>query len=334
VVAAIRSAAERGDVPAAWRLALGSDTTGAWRALRGAVAAGALPAAPPVGAPPWPPPRADEDHLLDARVAVRRGWPLAEVRAALAAHEARTLPTAGGPRAPVRALAIAPPTARFDLVAPLVAADRRTLRAQLRARLAAGDLEAATLLAELRHPEDVGVLVAARVEAGRRGDHVLLDALGRHGDPAAFAVLRAALQARDVDPGRGFVQRRLAADGLGRLGLGAGVPLLRRALHDERADFEGRPGAGLGVQYPVRANLLWALGEVGGAAAAPPLVDALGDTSGSAFGGFYLPAMDALVRVGPAAVPAVARCARRGGGDAAENAARLLRGPLAGLGTQ
>ena len=50
----------------------------------------------------------------------------------------------------------------------------------------------------------------------------------------------------------------------------------------------------------------------------------LGDTGGSAFGGFYLPAMDALVRLGAAVVPAVERVA--GGPDelAAANALGVL----------
>jgi len=211
-----------------------------------------------------------------------------------------------------------------------VAADAQQPRAAtlaaLRLLVAANPVASAPWLrlAALRHPDDFALLVAARDQAGRRGDHALLEALGIHGHPRALFVLRDALHARDVDPARGFTQRRIAADGIGRIGLSAGVSLLRGALKDERSDFEGRPGAGLGIQYPVRANLLWALGELGDPAAIPDLVHHLADATGSAFGGFYLPAMDALWRIGPAARPALERCALGANPLAAGNAVGVL----------
>ena len=134
---------------------------------------------------------------------------------------------------------------------------------------------------------------------------MLFNALGVGGDPRALPLLVDALRATDVDPGRGFTQRRLAATAIGRIGLRAATPVLLRALQDEALDFEGRPGAGMGIQYPVRTNLLWALGEVADPAAVPTLLSYLGNTSGSAFGGFYLAAMDALTKIGPAAEPAL-----------------------------
>lgn len=308
------------------------------RAARAAFAAGALPApglvpglpgAPPRAAPltRLPPPRADEDHLLEALAAVRAGAEPGAARAPLAARDARTLFTAFGLRAPARALAVAPLAARFDTFVADAAQPREAARAALRARLAAAPEDAAAWLrlAALRHPDDASALAAARANAGRRADHLLLDAVAVHGGAAALPALRGALHARDVDPGRGFTQRRVAADGLGRLGEHAGVDLLRRALRDESADFEGRPGAGLGVQYPVRANLLWALGELGDPGAADALCPLLGETQGSAFGGFYLPAMDALVRLGPAVAGAVGAVADSADAIAAANAVGVLR---------
>ncbi len=79
------------------------------------------------------------------------------------------------------------------------------------------------------------------------------------------------------------------------------------------------------MQYPVRANLLWALGELGDPGAADALCPLLGETQGSAFGGFYLPAMDALVRLGPAVAGAVGAVADSADAIAAANAVGVLR---------
>lgn len=320
-VGIVREQAESGRAHDTVRAAVGGSLA-VQRALRGAFASGALPPSA------WrddllPAPRADEDHLLDALMRARAGEHLDEVRARLAARDGRRLQTVFGARNPARALTIAPLLVRFDRLIPDLHEPRAVLRARL---LTEADANPAAWLrlAALRHPEDAPHLLAARDTAGRRGDHTLLEAMGIHGDPSFLAPLRGALHARDVDPGRGFVQRRLAADGLGRLGLAAAIPLLLRALDDERADFEGRPGAGLGIQYPVRANLLWALGELRAEAAIPTLIAYLGDTSGSAFGGFYLPAMDALVRIGAPARPALERAARDSNPQVAANAAGAL----------
>lgn len=320
-VTIVRQLAESGTAAEAIRASAGGPLA-VQRALRGAFAAGALPPTA-LREAQLPAPRADEDHLLDALARVRAGEPLEAARTRLATRDGRTLTTAFGSRNPARALTIAPLLARFDLLVPDRAQPREPLRAALR-RDAERDPAACLRLAALRHPDDASWLVAARDNAGRRGDHTLLEAMGIHGDPSLLAPLRGALHARDIDPGRGFVQRRLAADGLGRLGLAAGIPLLLRALGDERADFEGRPGAGLGIQYPVRANLLWALGELGAESAIPTLIAYLGETSGSAFGGFYLPAMDALVRIGTPARAALERAARDGNPQVAANAAGAL----------
>jgi hypothetical protein len=97
-----------------------------------------------------------------------------------------------------------------------------------------------------------------------------------------------------------------------------------RALDDEAHDWEGRPGAGLGVQFPVRTNLLWALGEIGDASAIPTLLPYLGDVSGSALGGFFLPAMDALWKIGSPAIPALTAFLARAPEVAAANAVGVL----------
>ncbi len=168
-------------------------------------------------------------------------------------------------------------------------------------------------------------LVLDMKTAGRREQHVILTALGVTGDPRALPLLVDALRATDVDPGRGFTQRRLTATAIGRLGLRAATPILTRALQDEALDFEGRPGAGMGIQYPVRTNLLWALGEQGDPACLPTLLSYLGNTSGSAFGGFYLAAMDALWKLGPAAEPALLTTLRTAEDTPAAHALGVLR---------
>ncbi len=140
----------------------------------------------------------------------------------------------------------------------------------------------------------------------------------------AIPILIGALRATDVDPGRGFTQRRLAATAIGRIGLRRATPVLLRALSDEALDFEGRPGAGMGIQYPVRTNLLWALGEIADPAAIPTLIGYLGNTSGSAFGGFYLAAMDALWKFGAHAAPALHEAVRSAPDTAAAHALGVL----------
>jgi hypothetical protein len=272
--------------------------------------------------------RAECDRLLDALARVRAGEARDELRRGLAAFDARVLRTAYGDRSPAAAIAHATTVARFDVLAGDTTVDGAAMASSLRERSAeaGGGKGAATLLrlAALRDPADHDFFLMLRKTAGRRGDHAVLAALGTHGDPRGLRVLRDALGARDVDPGRGFTPRRPAADGIGDLGLAAGVGLLVAAVADERADFEGRPGAGLGIQYPVRANLLRALGEIGGPAGVPTLLAALSDTSGSAFGGFYLPAMDALVRLGPVAVPALRRWMRTADEEGLANAVGVL----------
>jgi hypothetical protein len=162
---------------------------------------------------------------------------------------------------------------------------------------------------------------------GRYSEHAFVDALGHLGDPRAMGRLDGLLRAMDTDPGRGFKHRRLAATALGRMGDPSAVRSLVDALEREALEFEGRPGAGLGIQFPVRVLLLWALGEVGDSASAPLLASYLENTSGSATGGFHLPAIGALLKLGPAAAEAVAPLL-----DGPEVGAANAAGVLAGLG--
>ena len=159
------------------------------------------------------------------------------------------------------------------------------------------------------HPEDLELLRGLRADAGRRTINVLIIALGKLGDARALPDLLRDLDRMDVDPGRGFAYRRLVALSLGRLGLRSQAGRLLRALEVEARNYEGRPGAGLGVQFPVRSNLLWALGELQAPRAARTLVGYLSDLHGSALGGFHLPAMGALIKLGEAAVPELRRAA-------------------------
>jgi HEAT repeat protein len=149
-------------------------------------------------------------------------------------------------------------------------------------------------------------LKALEQGAGRRSEHTFLEALGWLGDPAVMPRLRDALRATDADPARGFAHRKLAAVAIGRLGDPEALRELEAALEREALEFEGRPGAGLGVQFPVRNLLLWAMGEIGAPGAAPTLAGYLENTHGSATGGFHLPAIGALAKLGDAAERAVA----------------------------
>ncbi len=175
-----------------------------------------------------------------------------------------------------------------------------------------------------RAPQDFARLRGGLNTAGKRGQNSLLLALGRHGDPRALPLLQDNLVRMDVDPGRGFAWRRLSALAIGRIGDPSAAPTLRRALEIEALEHEGRPGAGLGVQFPVRAVLLWALGELQVPESAPLLAGYLEHTSGSALGGFHLPAMGALYKLGPAARPVLEAVVASGAEQARSNAQAVL----------
>lgn len=174
------------------------------------------------------------------------------------------------------------------------------IRDDARARLER-DPEDRVALADLaaqQHPDDLELIISRKWVSGRRESHAICQALGVHGDPRAITTLVQVLRAMDVDPGHGFAGRRAASIALGRVGVPTVGPVLERALVDEALDYEGRPGAGLGIQFPVRAVILTALGEAGCTDQARVLASYLGNTAGSALGGFYLPAMDALWKLG------------------------------------
>ncbi len=209
--------------------------------------------------------------------------------------------------------------------------DRRVLLTRLRSVLdedpdSAAGRQLVEALGAQGHPADLPRLQQLRRDGGRRTDHAALSALGRLGDPRALPDLLIALVEMDVDPGRALAHRRLSAVALGRLGIPSVAPKLHQALRREAREHEGRPGAGLGIQYPVRTNLLWALGELQSARSVRVLLPYLSDLSGSALGGFYLPAMGALVKLGGGALAPVLALAEGPVGDAADNAVGVLGG--------
>lgn len=270
----------------------------------------------------WGRERTEEGLLALAVALARAGDGEGPIRDALRAVDERSIETAYGARSPGEATAVGTLLERFELTC---GGPRTDLRAARRRAVLAHEGRVAILgLAALRHPEDTSLLIDQIQASGRREEHVLFMALGWSGAPEAAELLRDALRATDVDPGRGFAQRRLAATALGRIGLRMVTPWLLRALEDEALDYEGRPGAGLGIQYPVRSTLLWALGEVADPAAIPTLLGYLGNTHGSAFGGFYLPAMDALSKMGAPAVPALQATLPQASELAAANALGVL----------
>ncbi len=253
------------------------------------------------GAPEALPPLAEAlareptgNGLLALSVAAARcGADPGPLRDALRAREGWRVPTPEGWRTP-HAVVPLDLVDRFEAahVSAGAAPDPGT-RAGLLARAARGA------------PRDRDTLAAMARGGARREGHLGLQALGLHGDPRSVVELRGALEAIDVDPARGFAWRRLAAAGLGRIGDPRALPWLLDAMHVERRDHEGRPGAGLGIQAPVRAEMLLAIGELGDVRALPVLLGALGDESGSATGGLYLPACAGLRALGPVVVPAL-----------------------------
>lgn len=161
-------------------------------------------------------------------------------------------------------------------------------------------------------------------QAGKREQNRLLVELGWIGDPRALGLLEGLLVSMDVDPGRGFAWRRLSALAIGRIGDPGATPALIRAIEVEAAEHEGRPGAGLGIQFPVRAVLLWALGELQDPASLPTLLAHLDQDAGSALGGLHLPALGALYKLGEAAREPLERVAS-GQSKASARAAALLQ---------
>jgi len=153
-------------------------------------------------------------------------------------------------------------------------------------------------LSRYQHPEDLQRVERVRHAGGRRAEHLCLEALGWLGQPESLPVLKAALREYDVDPGRGFARRRIAAVALGRMGLPSAWRALSSSLSLEAGEHEGRPGAGMGLQFPVRAAILWGLGELQVQRAAPLLCAQLDRISDSALGGLHLPAMEALWKLG------------------------------------
>lgn len=301
--------------------------TGTFRALRRARVRGELSS---VNLEFLRPPRAEADRLLDGLRRLREGEDLAQLSEELSKFDLRKYATAFGEKRPAAAIAHATLMERLDLHAlDFAPGVDRAARAEELSSLfnSLSGIEAERTvrrLAMLGGSECRSRLKLLRETAGRRGDHALLAALAVQGHFDAFDDLLAAMRARDVDPGRGFTQRRISADGMGELGLRAGVSALSAALTAERTQFEGRPGAGLGIQYPVRANILRALGEIADEAAVPLLLPYLDDVSGSAFGGFYLPAMDALVKIGAPATPAIRQWAASASALGRTNASGVL----------
>ena len=99
----------------------------------------------------------------------------------------------------------------------------------------------------------------------------------------------------DVDPGHGFAFRSALAESIGRLGFPVGGWLVQ-ALEQEALEYEGRPGAGLGIQRPVRRNILSAFGEceTNDSPHLNLILEYLSNLNGSASAGFYIESLNVL----------------------------------------
>ena len=213
---------------------------------------------------------------------VRCGAPANDVRKALARHGTQTFLTVDGPRSPLGAVGPEATTIewRFDRALGVPTDDLVTKA--------------------LRRETTVADLGAVVDGPARRVRHVAVEALGALGDPDALSTLERVLEDMEADPGFGFRSRRTAAFAIARIGDPTTLGILTRALDREALDHEGRPGSGLGIQAPVRAALLYAIGEIGNRSACRLLAGYLAHTHGSALGGLHLPAMGALVKLGGA----------------------------------
>jgi len=174
---------------------------------------------------------------------------------------------------------------------------RANLLERLKSRPHRPPASAIEALALQQHPADFETLTNLRGEGNRRGETTMLDAFGLHGDPRWIPTLATAMRDLRVAPGRAFAWRRLSAVSLGRIGSPEAAKVVTQALTTEAREFEGKPGAGLGIQYPVRSLLLWALGEISADQTAGQLIEYLGNITGTAMGGFYLPAIGALLKL-------------------------------------
>lgn len=260
--------------------------------------------------------RAETVRCALAGALLRCGEPEEQVYGAIRQAAARSIGTYYGPRTPAEVTGTGTAEAcraTWFEIGRQEAGDpvpRNEVIAQGRRQLESDPHGATTraMLPALAAQDDPTLLAAltSRWDAvGRYAEHAYLEALGWLGDPRALRQLVGALRAMNIDPGRAFKHRRIAAMAIGRVGDPTALGELDRALVREALEFEGRPGAGLGIQYPVRNLLLWAVGEIGNPAAASTLVGYLDNTAGSATGGFHLPAMASLAKLGPAAAPAL-----------------------------
>ena len=120
---------------------------------------------------------------------------------------------------------------------------------------------------------------------------------GIEGDPRQIQSVLRALSSIETAPGVGFALRRVAATALGRFGSQQVARHLLRALKKEEHEHEGRPGAGMGIQYPVRIDIIHSIGELQCHVAVPALLRLLDEQQSSPKGGLHLPAMDALSKI-------------------------------------
>jgi len=120
---------------------------------------------------------------------------------------------------------------------------------------------------------------------------------GIEGDPINVHSVVRALATIEAAPGVGFALRRVSAKALGRFGVPRTSRHLLKALKKEELEHEGRPGAGMGIQYPVRMDIIHSLGELQSHDAVPALLKLLDARQSSPKGGLHVPAMDALCKI-------------------------------------
>jgi hypothetical protein len=154
--------------------------------------------------------------------------------------------------------------------------------------------------------------------SGRRAQLLRVESMGRRGNPLDRSWLISQLT-RTTDPGHGFALRGAASRSLGRLGDPSAAGALIAAFHDE-ARHIGTPGAGLGIQRPVRLDVLWALGEIGNPAAGNLLVGALTSDEPAATKPIWHEAALALYKLGSHIEPLL----RRSSHERAQRLATLL----------
>jgi HEAT repeat protein len=253
--------------------------------------------------------RTDTVRVALCGALIRCGVPWEVQFEALRSVSAETIETVRGPRCPGKVTHHGPKEQELELcyeigrVKPGPSMTRAEVLEHIgpAEKLNVNSKQFAALLFPLASQQPPGFetwLLQVEKDAQRTARYAMITAMGFNGSPAFVKWLHGALTTNVVSPAVGFRQRTISAIALGAVGLKTSTPILLRGYETEKRDYEGTPGSGLGIQLPVRAFIVWALGELSDVRALPTLVLLLDNEEGNALSGFDLPAMGAISKMG------------------------------------